>query len=61
MKSDFFFRFYIGRFCDKKQRYPCAQGQNPAVLSPSWNLANQWHFTVFGIYMKTGPHQQEEY
>lgn len=54
MKSDFFLDFILAIFCDTKQRYPCAQGQNPAVLSPSWNLANQWSSTLFGIYMKTG-------
>lgn len=41
MKSDFFV-FYIAYLRDGKQRDFWEQGQNPAVLSPSWILANQW-------------------
>lgn len=58
MKSDFFV-FYIAYLPDGKQRDFWEQGQNPAVLSPSWILANQWIFTCFGLRVETGPCQQE--
>lgn len=58
MKSDFFV-FYIACLYDRKQSDFCEQGQNPAVLSPSWILANQGVFTFLGVCEETGPCQLE--